>query len=86
MAVCSLDAWQAIVKKAVEQAKAGNDRARSWLSKVLQIDAAEILQAGSSSGPAENTSPGDPCEVERIAWLQRVAGQIQALATPVGAS
>ncbi len=31
----SLSAWARVVKKALEQAQAGDDKARSWLSKYL---------------------------------------------------
>lgn len=87
IATVSIDDWAAIVAKAREQAKAGNDKARAWLTKVLGIDVAESLPAISISDPA-NAAPVEllepeekPCDGDRVAWLQRIAGQIRARAT-----
>lgn len=52
-AAVPIDAWTAIVTKAVADAKAGDGVARAWLSKVLGIDGAQKLAGDDAQGERE---------------------------------
>lgn len=51
----SLDDWQAIVRKAVAQAKAGNPVARKWLADyILGTPVQRLETSGPNGGPIES--------------------------------
>lgn len=63
IAAVPIDAWGAIVAKAVEQAKAGDDKARTWLSRIMGIDASKVMLSDAWGETLADDAPMDAAEL-----------------------
>jgi hypothetical protein len=68
--VTSLDQWEAIVRKAIEQAKKGDNLARKWLGDYLMGAPKQgVEMSGPEGGPIEFASSDETTDEQRLALL-----------------
>ena len=71
-AVCSVDDWQAICRRAVKDAKLGDHRARNWLAKYLLGD-----QQLADLPVSDQRNPYDDLPTDLLLELRGVHARIQ---------
>ncbi len=60
-AECPLEAWQVIVKKAVQDAQKGDSKAREWLSRYLLPEKKDGVITAAAGGFVQLTLSSDFC-------------------------
>lgn len=81
---CTLDDWQEITAKAMEQAKSGNKDARKWLTDYIIGPAATIVQAIISQG--SDTLQLDERATRLLAILEGAKGAVQGESITIASS
>lgn len=71
------DAWQAIVRRAVADAKEGDAKARDWLSRYLLGNATTLTELASAPALDPALSP-DEVAAERRAKLEAIRDRLMA--------
>jgi hypothetical protein len=79
--VADLDTWREICKRAAEQAKAGNPKAREWLSRLLLgIEPPSLSQIAAQ----EQAGPSDDDVLSTIQQLEELFAKIQEESSTTG--